>query len=106
MVQIGGRTGSSWERGSTKRPIRVRSPDFTPLRGRRDWPSRQSTGRGGDRRIRDSPSEDHQFLALALEHNANHATIANHAHSSLAKKKDKEGHMRKLTTAITAAALA
>jgi hypothetical protein len=33
--------GLFWEKLSAKRPIRVRSPDSTPLRGRRDWPSRQ-----------------------------------------------------------------
>src|SRR5437762_12478406 len=105
MVQIGGRTGSSRERGSSKRPIRVRSPDFTPLRGRRDWPSRQSTGRGGDRRIRGQPvgRSIPSVSARAPTRTTRPGTTRTH-HSR--KKKDKEGHMRKLTTAITAAALA
>src|SRR5213593_3387607 len=102
MVQIGGRAGSNRERGSRKRPIRVRSPDFTPLRGRRDWPSRQSTGRGGDRRIRGQPvgRSIHSVSARA----PTRTTRPSRTHPS--RKKDKEGHMRKITTAITAAALA
>src|SRR5437870_4640072 len=105
MVQIGGRTGSSREQGSSKRPIRVRSPDFTPLRGRRDWPSRQSTGRGGDRRVRGQPvgRSIPSVSARAPTRTTRPGTTRTH-HSR--KKKDKEGHMRKLTTAITAAALA
>src|SRR5437867_12164041 len=106
MVQIGGRTGSSREQGSTKRPIRVRSPDFTPLRGRRDWPSRQSTGRGGDRRIRGQPvgRSIPSVSARAPTRTTRPRQTARTHHSQ--RKKDKEGHMRKLTTAITAAALA
>src|SRR6266851_4417795 len=106
MVQIGGRTGSSWERGSTKRPIRVRSPDFTPLRGRRDWPSRQSTGRGGDRRIRGQPvGRSIPSVSARAPTRTTRPSRNSRTHQSQ-KKKDKEGHMRKLTTAITAAALA
>src|SRR5438309_470813 len=103
MVQIGGRTGSSREQGSTKRPIRVRSPDFTPLRGRRDWPSRQSTGRGGDRRIRGQPVG--RSIPSVSARAPTRTTRPSRTHHSQ-KKKDKEGHMRKITTAITAAALA
>jgi hypothetical protein len=33
--------GLSERDAPAKRPKRVRSPDSTPLRGRRDWPSRQ-----------------------------------------------------------------
>src|SRR5439155_4652123 len=102
MVQIGGRTGSSLEQGSTKRPIRVRSPDFTPLRGRRDWPSRQSTGRGGDRRIRGQPVG--RAITSVSARAPTRTTRPPRTHQS--RKKDKEGHMRKITTAITAAALA
>src|SRR6266550_353965 len=102
MVQIGGRTGSSREQGSSKRPIRVRSPDFTPLRGRRDWPSRQSTGRGGDRRIRGQPVG--RSIPSVSARAPTRTTRATRTHPS--RKKDKEGHMRKITTAITAAALA
>src|SRR5213083_251088 len=106
MVQIGGRAGSSREQGSTKRPIRVRSPDFTPLRGRRDWPSRQSTGRGGDRRIRGQPvgRSIPSVSARAPTRTTRTRQTARSHHSR--KKRDKEGNMRKLTTAITAAALA
>src|SRR5437899_7243334 len=102
MVQIGGRTGSSQEQGSTKRPIRVRSPDFTPLRGRRDWPSRKSTGRGGDRRIRGQPVG--RSIPSVSARAPTRTTRPSRTHQS--QKKDKEGHMRKITTAITAAALA
>src|SRR5438093_4878756 len=103
MVQIGGRTGSSLERGSTKRPKRVRSPDFTPLRGRRDWPSRESTGRGGDRRIRGQPvGRSIPSVSARAPTRTTRPSLTHHSQ----RKKDKEGHMRKLTTAITAAALA
>src|SRR5438034_2657164 len=102
MVQIAGRTGSSREQGSSKRPIRVRSPDFTPLRGRRDWPSRQSTGRGGDRRIRGQPVG--RSIPSVSARAPTRTTRPPRTHPS--RKKDKEGHMRKITTAITAAALA
>src|SRR5213594_236180 len=102
MVQIGRRTGPDQEQGSTKRPIRVRSPDFTPLRGRRDWPSRQSTGRGGDRRIGDSPSEE--SIPSVSARAPTRTTRPSRTHPS--HKKSKQGQMRKITTAITAAALA
>src|SRR5436190_11197522 len=105
MVQIGGRTGSSREQGSSKRPIRVRSPDFTPLRGRRDWPSRQSTGRGGDRRIRGQPvGRSIPSVSARAPTRTTRPKRTTRTHHS--RKKDKEGHMRKITTAITAAALA
>src|SRR6266850_5570304 len=102
MVQIGGRTGSFSESRSAKRPIRVRSLDSTPLRGRRDWPSRQQRKRGGDRRIRGQPVG--RSIPSVSARAPTRTTRPSRTHQT--RKRDKEGQMRKITTAITAAALA
>src|SRR3981081_3316003 len=107
MVQIGGRTGSFWERRSAKRPIRERSPYSTPLRGRRDWPSRQQRERGGDRRIRGQPvGRSIPSVSARAPTRTRRPSRTSRTHQRQKQKRNKEGHMRKISTAITAAALA
>src|SRR5207249_4232534 len=65
-------------------------------------PSRQSTGRGGDRRIRGQPVG--RSIPSVSARAPTRTKRPSRTHPS--RKKDKEGHMRKITTAITAAALA